>query len=449
MAFDFERDEIPKFPGLLRAIGPGIVWLALAQGSGELIWWPYFIAKYGTAVLPLLLPSAIAQIPLTYHIGKYSMITGESIWRGLARLSKKLTILLWILMNVSFFWFGSFVVAGGTAISELIPLGISRELGSKLWGYVLIALMFITLLRSRRTYGVIEKFMWFVAVGTFLGLMVSCLHPDVMDDLGRFAQGFLQLNLKVIERDDYEELITAITFMGLGGFWSLFYSYWVLDKELGMSSKTGGVGAGRIPSEGSRREDIRKWKMAVLVDTSTGVFGNIVTTLMTCLLAFSILHPTGTYPSGYKIAVVQSEFFRGWFGEAGVKMFLFASALFLVDTWMATADAVAKTNADIVRIFWPEKNHEKLYRSFLLVITIITTITLPIAPPGELMVISAMIGFVGMVVFSFAILILHLKLNSVLPKVAKTGMSSLLAFFVTAVLYLLLFIAYVWSKATT
>ena len=32
-------------------LGPGIVWMALAQGSGELIWWPYIIAKYGLGFL--------------------------------------------------------------------------------------------------------------------------------------------------------------------------------------------------------------------------------------------------------------------------------------------------------------------------------------------------------------------------------------------------------------
>jgi hypothetical protein len=40
-------------------LGPGVVWLALAQGSGELIGWPRLVAKYGTAFLFLLIPACL------------------------------------------------------------------------------------------------------------------------------------------------------------------------------------------------------------------------------------------------------------------------------------------------------------------------------------------------------------------------------------------------------
>ena len=46
---------VPTFAGMLKYIGPGIVWAGLAQGSGELIWWPYLTAKYGAAFIGLLI----------------------------------------------------------------------------------------------------------------------------------------------------------------------------------------------------------------------------------------------------------------------------------------------------------------------------------------------------------------------------------------------------------
>jgi len=445
--FNFDKQEFPKFPGIKKALGPGIIWLALAQGSGELIWWPYFIAKYGTALLPLLIPSALIQLPLTYHIGKYSMLTGESIWRGFFRLSKKLTLVLWILMNLSFFWFGSFVVAGGTALSELIPLGLSKKVESTIFGYILIILMFIMLIKAKKTYQIVEKFMWFVAVGTSTGLLISCLHPQVIKNLKDFIIGFFKLKISVVEPKDYEELITAITFMGLGGFWSLFYSYWIKEKGFGMSQKIIGFEYGAIPSKDSA--EIKKWNKALFLDSSVGIFGNIITTLMTCFLAFSILHPQGLLPEGYKIAVVQSEFFRGWFGDIGVKIFLFSSALFLIDTWISTADSVAKTNVDFIKMLIPVKDTQKLYKILLVAITIITLITLPIAPPGELIVISAMIGFVGMVIFSFLILFIHVKMRKLLPKSAQIKSPGIFIFSLTGISYLGLFILYILEKILT
>ena len=74
--------RLPLFPGWLVALGPGIIWMALAQGSGELIWWPYLCAKYGLAFLFILTPACLLQYAVTFEIGRYSALTGESIWRG-------------------------------------------------------------------------------------------------------------------------------------------------------------------------------------------------------------------------------------------------------------------------------------------------------------------------------------------------------------------------------
>jgi hypothetical protein len=73
-------------PGLFKALGPGIIFMALAQGSGELIWWPYLIAKYGLAFLFLVLPACLLQFPVIYEIGRYTALTGEASFRDLSGL---------------------------------------------------------------------------------------------------------------------------------------------------------------------------------------------------------------------------------------------------------------------------------------------------------------------------------------------------------------------------
>ncbi|MBW7897540.1 MAG: hypothetical protein EX330_01455 [Candidatus Brocadia sp. BROELEC01] len=51
--------------------GPGIVWIAPAQGSGELIWCPYFVVKYGLTSLFLLTPACLLQYTTIIEIGRY------------------------------------------------------------------------------------------------------------------------------------------------------------------------------------------------------------------------------------------------------------------------------------------------------------------------------------------------------------------------------------------
>ena len=47
------RADLPRFPGWKIMFGPGLVWAALARGTGELIFGPAFSAKYGAWFLSL------------------------------------------------------------------------------------------------------------------------------------------------------------------------------------------------------------------------------------------------------------------------------------------------------------------------------------------------------------------------------------------------------------
>src|SRR4030042_3958362 len=69
---------MPAFLGVLAYIGPGILWAALAQGSGELIWWPYLTAKYGAVFLGLLIPASLLQYWINLEIMRYVILTGET-----------------------------------------------------------------------------------------------------------------------------------------------------------------------------------------------------------------------------------------------------------------------------------------------------------------------------------------------------------------------------------
>jgi len=240
------RQSVPAFPGWWAALGPGVVWMALAQGSGELIWWPYMIAKYGLTFLWLLVPACLLQYPLNLEIGRYTMLTGESIFHGFIRLHRGFGIFLWLLMTVSFLWFGAFASAGGTAMAELThwPTGWTQRGQSLFWGYASIAVFITAILASGVVYTLIERFMKLVAVVTVVGLMSACLQSDVLKALPTFSLGLLGPVGEMPrpwDSADASKLLTAITFAGLGGFWILFYSYWLRDKGAGMAGLVGRI----------------------------------------------------------------------------------------------------------------------------------------------------------------------------------------------------------------
>lgn len=424
------RKSLPAFPGWWAALGPGVVWMALAQGSGELIWWPYMIAKYGLGFLFLLVPACLLQYPVNLEIGRYTLLTGESIFHGFIRLHRNFGIFLWILMSVSFLWFGAFASAGGTALAALthFPEGFSPRGQTLFWGYLTIAVFLLAILFSKVVYVLVENFMKAVALFTVAGLVWACLQPEVLAALPEFLRGLLGPVgplPRPWEARDATKLLTAIAFAGLGGFWILFYSYWLRDKGVGMAVHMGritGAIAGKpevISSDGFLPQDDaenaarwRIWQRYLRADVLIGILGNLATTLMTCLLAYALLFPKGLLPQEYELAVVQAKFFEVSWGEIGRWLFLLVAAAFLADTWLATADAVSRMQADIVHVLFPRSRRfslRTLYYVFLALLTVITSLTMLLDTPGTLILVSAVIGFAGTVMFPVALYFLNYR----------------------------------------
>jgi hypothetical protein len=417
--------------------------MALAQGSGELIWWPFIIAKYGLTFLFLLVPACLLQYPLTMEIGRYTLLTGESIFQGFFRLHWTLGVLLWVLMTLSFLWFGAFASAGGTALAALthFPPGWNTRSQTLFWAYSSIGISLLAILFSRVIYVLIERFMAGVAVLTVVGLVWACTSPEVVKVIPDFWGGIFgppDSMPRPWDPSDATKLLTAVTFAGLGGFWTLFYSYWLRDKGAGMAAHIGRItgpitgkpesipSVGYLPAETKETHiQWRRWQHYLMLDSGIGVMGNLFTTLMTCLLAYALLFPKGLLPEGYEIAVVQSRFFEVNWGKVGTVIFLLVAAAFLSDTWLATVDAVSRIQADIVYTLFPKSRRLEVrqwYYFFLGLLTVITSLTMLIDAPGPLILISAVIGFVGTVIFSIAVLILnHHHLPTMTPTWARPG----------------------------
>src|SRR3990172_3962444 len=271
----------------------------------------------------LLIPACLLQYPLTVEIGRYTLLTGESIFHGFIRLHRGLGIFLWLLMTLSFLWFGAFAAAGGTALAALtnFPADWGQRGQTLFWGYISIAIFFMAIVLSRVIYVLIERVMKVVAVITVAGLVLACLQPEVLNSLPGFMRGIIAPPgpmPRPWEDADATKLLTAITFAGLGGFWILFYSYWIRDKGSAMADHMGRITGpikgkpetitsdGNLPDaspESSKRWNY--WRRYLAVDSLTGICGNLFTTLMTCLLAYALLFPKGLLPNEYELAVVQ------------------------------------------------------------------------------------------------------------------------------------------------
>ena len=440
--------------------------MALAQGSGELIWWPYLVAKYGLTFLWLVVPACLLQYPLNVEIGRYTLLTGETIFRGFFRVSPVLGVILWILMTISFLWFGAFASAGGTALAALtgFPGGFTVRGRTLFWAYTTIAIFVAAIALSGVVYRLIERCMKVVALVTVLGLLWACLQPEVTAALPSFVAalaGPTGPSNRGWDVNDSTKLLTAITFAGLGGFWILLYSYWLRDKGSGMAAHGGRITGltgraeatevgGHLLDESRASADAwRQWRRYLTVDALVGIFGNLTTTLMTCLLAYALLYPRGLLPEEYELAVVQSTFFEVSWGPIGRVLFLVVAAAFLTDTWLATADGVSRMHADLIYARFPAARRwplDRWYYVMLAALTAITCFTMLLDAPGPLILLSAVIGFAGTVIFPPALYVLnHRRLAPALPTWARPRRREAALLGLSFVIYAVLAAAYVWA----
>lgn len=416
-----EERPVPKTPRLWTLIGPAFIWAAVAQGSGELIWWPYFAAKYGVAFIGLLLPASFFQFFVNQEVARYTAMTGEGIWSGFKRVNRVYTIFLFILAFICFLWFGGYASAGGTALYSLtsFPKGVSERIGSLFWAYLSIVIFSLGLFFSKVVYKLIERVMKVVIVITLIGLLIAVLRPEVLAYLSTFIKAlFNPFSIHFPanwDRADTPNLVTAIAYAGMGGFLNLMYSYWMRDKGIGMAKYFGRVTSpitGKsevIPVVGFKFSDTpenkknwQSWMRYLKLDNLTAVVLNTFTLCLTTLLALAILNPRGEYPFGWKIAVVQARFFEISFGTIGRSIFLVIAAFFLVDTWLGLADGVARQFADFTFStfsFSQKKTFRFWYYLWLVWLVVVTSLTILIAQPGTLINIAGVISIFAFVLF--------------------------------------------------
>jgi len=439
--------DLPRPRHWMYLLGPAFVWAATAQGSGELIWWPYLVARYGKAFLVLLLPAALIQFFVNREVSRYTAITGKGIWTGFVSLGKWYALPLFVLCFVNFLWFGGYATAGGSSLYEVAQWpNWGNQWGSLFWGYTLVIFFSLAILFSKVIYALIEVVMKVVTVITIGGLVASAVIVGNKDVWLEFLGALFNLkNFGVgVNWSDFDnsKLITGLVFAGMGGFLNLMYSYWMKDKGVGVakySSKMSGMlfGLKQTKTDGQfvirdSKGNSRKWKNWVSylnIDSGLAVVINVLTIVLTSFLAFVLLWPSRNYPEGWSITVAQSSFFESSFGAVGRIVFLLVAAAFLVDTWLALADGVSRQFADFSFSFWGSKKKLKTendwYNFWLLFLIGVSLVTMPLASPGALM---NLIGVISVFAFAFYIPALaylnYVKLPASQPKFVKPKMIS-------------------------
>ncbi len=451
----WEVKDLPKFPGWAAMFGPGLVWAGLSQGSGELIWWPYIVAKYGTYFLGWLFFFAFLQYWINLEIARYTMATGESIYEEFHRLHHLYGWLMFILVFIVSFWIAGYISGGIEALVYAAgnwPFPGNHELATRFWATIGIWIVLIIFLLGPVAYKIVEIVEAVAALASFFGMLIAAVSiPAVAKVAGTYFASLFTPHLPLVgftwhdpnpitprtvtwDPADAAVLVTMICYTGAGGFWNLYYSFWVRDKNAAMSALIGRVTSPltgepeAIPAigYGFSEKDLTEWDMWIKwlwVDNAFGVIFNLITIILTTILTYAVLFPQGLVPgTGFKLLKWQAEWFGTIWGGVGRIALWILAFFFLTDTYITGLDGIARTTASNLFVNIPEVkeriDYSKLYYIIVGLFTIIATIEVWIQKPGALLILTGVGNLLIMCIYATVFLYSHWFW---LPKVHPAG----------------------------
>jgi hypothetical protein len=426
-----EYADLPEPLPMKKVLGPSVLLLAGAIGSGEYVLWPSIASQVGLVLVWLVLIGVGTQYFLNMEITRYTLATGETAVTGFTRLWKPWGI-LFIFMGVLAWMWPGWATGGTTTLS--FALGFSEDAIPYITIGVLV-LIGIVLTVSPVVYQTVEKIQFFMVsliVLFILYAIFTLIGGDGYEALGR---GFVEVD-KIPDgvRDvGAAALLGAIAFAGAGGVMNLVQSNWVRDKGLGMGARlpkvvspfTGEEVAAPTTGYFFRRdeENMRRWngwwKVANREQFWTFFVIGAIALLTFMALTFVHVGVGATDAESFDFINVQGEALQADQGNWLGTLFWLIGSVVLFSTNLTVVDMIGRLTADALKTTTLRDNEQwsesRLYFITVWAMILFGSIILlsGIDQPLLLLVIAAALN--GLVMFVYSILLLQLN-RGVLPR---------------------------------
>jgi len=425
-----EYTDLPEPLPMKKVLGPSVLLLAGAIGSGEYVLWPSITSQVGLVLVWLTILGVGTQYFLNMEIERYTLATGETAVTGFTRLWKPWGI-LFIFMGVLAWMWPGWATGGTTTLS--FALGFSEDAIPYITIGVLV-LIGIVLTVSPVVYQTVEKIQFFMVsliIVFVLYTIVTLLGFDGYTELGKGFVAFDEIP-DAIDTVGAAALLGAIAFAGAGGVMNLVQSNWIRDKGLGMGAKlpkvvspfTGEEIAAPTTGYFFRRdeENMRRWngwwKVANREQFWTFFVIGGVSLLVFMTLTF-VTVGTGSDAESFDFINLQGEALQDEQGAWLGTVFWLIGSVVLFSTNLTVVDMIGRLTADVLKTTTLRDN-DKLSESRLYFITVWAMILFGsiillsgVDQPLVLLVIAAALN--GLVMFVYSILLLQLN-RGVLPR---------------------------------
>ncbi|MGB6881982.1 MAG: Nramp family divalent metal transporter [Microgenomates group bacterium] len=420
------KKDLPKPLSLKKLIGPSFILLGLGLGSGELILWPYLASNFGLGIMWGALLGITFQFFINMEVERYALITGESIFVGLARKLKSFAP-VWFIFSTLVPWMWPGIIASSATLLAVI-LGINY---SPILPIILLLLIGVILTFGPiiyKTQEVFQRTLIFIGVPFVLALVLFLAKPVDWKDLavGLIGKGdnywFLPAGISLAT------FLGAFAYAGAGGNLNLAQSFYIKEKGYGMGKFSGRITSiftgkkERITLEGTTFECTPKnlkrfrlwWKRIniehAIVFWATGA----ITMIILSLLAYTTVFGNPESAEGIRFVVSEAQVIaEKTFAILGT-LFLFIAAAMLFSTQFSVMDATSRIMSENLVILSQKRfKIEKLPIYFYIFLWVqilagVIIFSLGFTQPLTLVIIGATLNAVAMFFYTGLVLWLNL-----------------------------------------
>lgn len=423
-----ERSDLPEPLPLRRVLGPSLLLVAVALGSGEFVLWPFVSSRAGLGMVWIAVIGLATQFFVNMEIERYTLATGETVITGFTRMWAHWAPIFIALIVVSWVWPGW--VAGASTVAGFV-FGWQPDTVATVSVLGLVAIG-IALSISPVVYRVVERIQW-ILLGWVIVFAVAAVF--LATDLDTWAT--MATDFSVQPHPDLSPalILGLLVFAGAGGTLNLALSNWVRDKGMGMGAHlmpiespltghpTRDVPVGQ-PFRDSE-ENLRRWQgwWRVANQEHLLLFGLLGLIIIATLSALSAATVFGLdLGQGLDFIRAEGEALGERVGPWFRNLFWVSGAVILFSTNLGILDHLGRLIADILKVNWltgrDSWSESKLYVAAVWGEIVVGSVILAFAidAPLLLMVIAGAGGGVAMLVYSALLIRLN---RSALPRAIR------------------------------
>lgn len=421
-------------------VGPGVIVLGVAIGSGEFLLGPAAFLQYGLVLLWVTLAAVFLQTVFNTELMRYTLATGEPAFTGFMRTRPSSTFWAWF-YSILYFLQAGWPAWAANAAAAIYFLWARQLPGAEAAGVVTaigigtFLLCVAVLLVGRRIERTLELLNWVMVVAILGGLGALALLFVAPETWLRALAGFFAFDLQtnefrfIPEGADLFLLGAFAAYSGCGGVFNLTLSNWARDKGYGMSKLVGYIPAAvggtevKLAHSGFRfaptPEAMVRWKgwWRIVRADQWGVFfvGALLGMVFPALLYITFL-PAGTDIRGLGMAAALADSVGSEAGALAAGAIAFLGAWILLKAQLDILDGMTRSLTDML---WtgskrlramPRADVRKLYYGVLAVVVVWGMIAMQLAQPAALLQLGANMAGVVFVISSLHLLYVNTRL---------------------------------------